>query len=599
MFKVKLKRFIIIVILAFPELSFSSQDKPQDLATLVITKQKQFLLNAYVTDLDQSSGFNYQSGLENLSSSPVDLQSRALTSGIQTDFSLRGSTFQQVLILLNGQRINDPQTAHHNADIPFTKEDIKKIEVIPGASSSLFGSDAIGGAINFALVAPKERKTVWEFAAGSQRNGYGLFSISDRFKDLGLRFSVEDAQSKGFRNDTDYKKFTTSLGAYLDLPYDGIWENNFGYQEKEFGAYDFYTPGKGYPSREWTKTYLLDSGLTLNNLGLLIKPNFLWRRHFDKFVLDETQTRSTSVNNHHTDIFTPSIYFQKDMGLFGKTGLGFEWGQEKIISSNMGKHTRDHKSVFLDNSVSIGQRWDLGLSFRLDDFSDFNAEYTGSLSAKFKLTNESAFNFGVSRNIRAPSFTELYYSDSTTIGNADLAAENAWNYQVGFEYKEEGFFSGLAIFLRQEKEMIDWVRSDSTQKWQARNFTRDNVFGVEYSLRKKINQILSLDVNYAYTDKIIDNQGYLYKYGPNYAQQLINTVFNLQLPFGQQAIGFDYKKRPGRRGWLLMNIGLNYSFTQNAKVFLNSTNFLNVEYQDIEGIPQPGRYVEAGVRFQW
>jgi iron complex outermembrane receptor protein len=599
MFKVKLKRFIIIVILAFPELSFSSQDKPQDLATLVITKQKQFLLNAYVTDLDQSSGFNYQSGLENLSSSPVDLQSRALTSGIQTDFSLRGSTFQQVLILLNGQRINDPQTAHHNADIPFTKEDIKKIEVIPGASSSLFGSDAIGGAINFALVAPKERKTVWEFAAGSQRNGYGLFSISDRFKDLGLRFSVEDAQSKGFRNDTDYKKFTTSLGAYLDLPYDGIWENNFGYQEKEFGAYDFYTPGKGYPSREWTKTYLLDSGLTLNNLGLLIKPNFLWRRHFDKFVLDETQTRSTSVNNHHTDIFTPSIYFQKDMGLFGKTGLGFEWGQEKIISSNMGKHTRDHKSVFLDNSVSIGQRWDLGLSFRLDDFSDFNAEYTGSLSAKFKLTNESAFNFGVSRNIRAPSFTELYYSDSTTIGNADLAAENAWNYQVGFEYKEEGFSSGLAIFLRQEKEMIDWVRSDSTQKWQARNFTRDNVFGVEYSLRKKINQILSLDVNYAYTDKIIDNQGYLYKYGPNYAQQLINTVFNLQLPFGQQAIGFDYKKRPGRRGWLLMNIGLNYSFTQNAKVFLNSTNFLNVEYQDIEGIPQPGRYVEAGVRFQW
>ena len=88
---------------------------------------------------------------------------------------------------------------------------------------------------------------------GNQRNGYGLFSISDRFKELGLRFSVEDVQSKGFRYDTDYKKFTNSLGAYLDLPDDGIWENNFGYQEKEFGAYDFYTPGKGYPSREWTK----------------------------------------------------------------------------------------------------------------------------------------------------------------------------------------------------------------------------------------------------------------------------------------------------------------------------------------------------------
>jgi outer membrane receptor protein involved in Fe transport len=108
-----------------------------------------------------------------------------------------------------------------------------------------------------------------------------------------------------------------------------------------------------------------------------------------------------------------------------------------------------------------------------------------------------------------------------------------------------------------------------------------------------------LDAHYAYTEKIIDNQGYLYKYGVNYAQHLINTVFNLQLPFGQQEIGFNYKKRPGRRGWLLMDIGLNYNLTQNAKVFLNSTNILNVEYQDIEGIPQAGRYVEAGVRFQW
>jgi len=598
MFKIKLNCFFIVFSLIFTEASFSFQGSPKDLETLVIIKQKQHLLNNYSTDPGQSSAFNYQSRLEDLSAMPVDLQSRSLRSGIQADFSLRGSTFQQVLILLNGQRINDPQTAHHNSDIPFTKADIKKIEVIPGASSSLFGPDAIGGAINFALTAPKKNKILWEFGAGNQRNGYGLFSLSDKVKDLGFRVSVEDAQSRGFREDTDFKKFTASLNTLLDLP-GGPWENNFGYQEKEFGAYDFYTPGLGYPSWERTKTYLLNSGLTLNSSDLLIKPNFLWRRHFDKFVLDKTQIRSTSVNNHHTDMFTPSIYFQKEMGSFGKAGLGLEWGQERIISSNMGKHTRDHKSIFLDNSAGIGQSWDLGSSLRLDDFSGFNIEYTGSLSAKFKLTTESAFNFGISKNMRVPSFTELYYSDSTTIGNVDLAAENAWNYQLGFEYKEEGFASGLVIFSRQEKEMIDWVRSGSAQKWQARNFTSDNVFGVEYSLHKKFNRLFSLDANYTYTDKNIDNQGYLYKYGPNYAQHLVNTVFSLNLPFGQQELGFNFKKRPCRRGWWLMNFGLNYNLTQNAKVFLNSTNFLNVEYQDIEGIAQAGRYIEAGLRLEW
>ena len=596
MCKIKQYGFFITFFLILAGASFSFAESIKDLEKLVIIKQKQFLLNSYTTDSSQDSNFNYQSSVEDLTDMPVDLQMRSLRSGIQTDFSLRGSTFQQVLILLNDQRINDPQTGHFNSDIPFTKEDVKKIEVIPGASSSLFGADAIGGAINFALAIPKERKIAWEFAAGNQRNGYGLFSISDKFKGLGLRFSVEDAQSKGFRDDTDFKKFTTSLGAYLDLPNDGVWENNFGYQEKVFGAYDFYTPNMGFSSREWTKTYLINSGFSLNGDGLLIKPNFLWRRHYDKFQLKETVA---SFNNHHTDMFVPSIYFQRDMGLFGKAGLGLEWGQERIISSNMGKHARDHKSIFLDDSVGVGSRWEIGSSLRMDDFSDFNMEYTGSLSAKFKLTNAAALNLGVSRNIRAPSFTELYYSDSTTIGNTDLAAENAWNYQVGFEYKEEGFSSGLAIFLRQEEEMIDWVKSDSTQPWQARNFTRDNVFGVEYSLRKRINRILSFDANYAYTDKSIDNQGYLYKYGPNYAQHLINTVFSLKLPYGQQEVGFNYKKRPGRRGWLLMNAGLNYNLTQNAKVFLNSTNILNVEYQDIAGIPQAGRYIETGLRLEW
>ena len=599
MLKIKLAVFFILLFIILPQASFSSDDRPQDLEPLIIIKQKQFLLNAYATDPDQSSAFNYQSRIEDLSSLPVDLQSRALASGIQTDFSLRGSTFQQVLILLNGQRINDPQTGHHNSDIPFTKEDIRKIEVIPGASSSLFGPDAIGGAINFALAVPKERRIVWEFASGNNRNGYGLFSFTDRFKDLGFRFSIEDAQSKGFRYDTDYKKFTTSLGVYLDLPLDGVWESNFGLQEKDFGAYDFYTPGLGYPSWESTRTYLFNSGLSLKKDGLLIKPNFLWRRHFDKFALNRT---IASFNDHRTDIYTPSIYLQKEIGLLGKLGIGLEWGQERITSTNLGKHTRDHQSIFLDNGVSIGQKLDLGFSLRLDDFSDFDNVYTGSASAKFKLTDELGLNFGVSRSMRLPSFTELYYRDNSkipTLGNAQLTAEKAWNYQAGFEYKQEEFSTNLVLFLRQERQMIDWVRSPTVQEWQARNFTRDNVFGVEYSLHKQINKLLSFDARYAYTAKDIDHQGYLYKYGPNYAQHLVNTVFNLDLPFGRQEIGFNYKKRPARNGWLLMNAGLNYNLNKNSKIFLNSTNILNVEYQDIAGIPQAGRYVEMGVRFGW
>jgi iron complex outermembrane receptor protein len=595
MFDIKLSGFFIIILLSLPVFSFPSEENSRDLETLVITKSRQSLLNTYSLNYENQSAFNYQSSIEELKFLPVDLQYRSLQGAIQSDFSLRGSSFQQVLILLNGARINDPQTAHHNSDIPFTKEDIKSIEVMPGASSSLFGSDAIGGAINFILDKPDERKIVIESGLGNNQNGYGIFSLSDTFKNLGYRFSVEDSQSQGFRYDTDFKKFTTSAASYLEFP-GGSWNNNFGYQEKEFGAYDFYTPGLGYPSWEKTRTYLLNSTLSLKNNGFLLRPSFLWRRHFDKFALRRTVA---SFNDHRTDSYTPGFYLKKEATALGDLGLGVEWNQERITSTNLGRHTRNHSSVFLDDSLKIRENLDLGFSLRRDDFSDFDQVYTGSTSVKLELTNQAALKLGISRNMRIPSFTELYYSDQTTIGNTELACEKAWNYQAGLEYKQEEFSSGIVLFLRDERQMIDWVRSDPSQKWQAINFTKDKVFGVEYSLHKKINNLLSLDGNYVYTDKRIDNQGYLYKYGPNYARHLINTVFNFELPFGRQEIGFSYKKRPQRRGWLLIDAGLSCNLNRNSKIFLNSTNILNVEYQDIAGIPEPGRYIEAGLRMEW
>jgi len=598
MFRIKPCGFFIAAILILPQVCFSESDNSEDLFTLVITKKEQLFLGAYSLPQGKGRQPNYQSPIEELSSLPLDLQSRSLRSGIQADFSIRGSTAEQVLVLLNGQRVNDPQTAHYDCDIPFTKADIKKVEVIPGAGSSLFGPDAIAGAVNFALEQPKERKMILTMIMGSFRVGYGLFSFTEKFKGLGLRYSVEEAQSKGFRYDTDYRKFTTSLSTSLELP--GIsWENDFGYQDKDYGAYDFYTPGLGYPSRESTQAYLINSGLSLDQGDLLIKPNFLWRRHFDKFALDRTQLRSKSVNQHRTDMYTPSIYLQKQTGKIGKLGLGAEWGQERITSTNLGRHTRDHASVFLDDSKEFGSRWKTGFSLRLDDFSDFGKVYTGSTNLKFQLTDPVSLNLGISRSMRVPSFTELYYSDPYTLGNDTLSAEKTWNYQAGVEYERNGDFFSFAFFMRRERDMIDWVKSDPSQLWQAKNFTKDDVLGVQYFMRKILNETFSLDANYTYANKSMDTQGYLYKYGPNYARHLVNTVLNIKLPFGTQEVGLSYKKKPGRRGWLLANTGLNYNLNKNSRVFLNCENMLNVEYQDIEGIPQPGRYFEAGLRMEW
>ena len=68
--------------------------------------------------------------------------------GSQTDISVRGASFGQTLVLVDGVRINDPQTGHHSGDLPVALEDIARIELLAGAGSSLHGADAVGGVIN-------------------------------------------------------------------------------------------------------------------------------------------------------------------------------------------------------------------------------------------------------------------------------------------------------------------------------------------------------------------------------------------------------------------------------------------------------------------
>ena len=589
--------FITIAILGFSGLAFA-QEPSLDLEPIIISKAGVHLLNSYTVEGEKLRDFS-GSAIEALSVLPLDLQSRSLKGGIQTDFSLRGSTYQGVLLLVNGQRINDPQTGHHNSDIPFTSEDIERIEVIPGVSSSLFGPDAIAGAINIILKEPSKRKVVGELSAGQYQSKAARFSIEDKKGKAGVRFSIERQESDGFRYDTDFKEFTTSLSSSYDIP-DGKFFANLGYQDKEFGAYDFYTPASGYPSKEWTQTYLIDTGLDLNKGDLTIKSTLLWRRHFDKFMLDKTELRSRYLNHHRTDLLTPAIYFQKKSDSLGKTGLGLEYGQERLDSTNLGKDVRSHKSVFIDNAKELDCGLSIGSSFRVDDYDGFAEALSGSLSLRYMLRPRNSLHLGVSRSVRVPCFTELYYNDPITSGNPGLCPENALSYQAGYNYKRKGLAAGVVFFLRQEEDMIDWVKQQPSQaKWQAENITEDEVKGAEGYLKIDLTQRLSLSSNYTYIDKRVNDRGYLYKYGENYCRHLINADLTVKLPFGTQTVSAAYKKRPQRDGWFLLNTCFSYGLNKNSRLFLKIDNLLNVEYQEIEGIPQPGRWVEAGLRFEW
>ena len=590
---------MIFIFLCCYRCLWAQDNSLEDLERIVVTKSKIHLYKTYDLDQDDLKDLPFNSPLETLTLTELDLQARAAKGAIQDDFSLRGSTFQGVLVLFNGQRINDPQTGHHNSDIPLTRADIKRIEITPGVSSAVFGPDAIGGALNFILKKPEENKLLLEFSGGQHTSHSSLFSITRRIDQAGIRVSVENNQSDGYREDTDFKKFNATADSTIGIPLGEI-RASYGYQEKEFGAPDFYTPGSNYLSQEWTKTHLLNAGANIIKEGLLIRPNFLWRRHFDKFLLDKTLIRSSYLNHHRTDMLTPNIYLQKELVPLGRVGFGLEYGQELINSTNLGKHGRAHTSVYLDQSKDLMQGFSFGLAARSDDFEGFDRKFSGSGSLRYSFLTASSLTLGLSRSIRVPSFTELYYSDPTTEGNPDLSAEKSVNYQLEYNYAGEDFSFSLAAFLRDEDEFIDWVkRAPSQSKWVAENIGEAYVSGFENNLSLKINQYLELKANYTYTDKNIREKQYLYKYGPNYARHLLNNLLEFNLPFGRQVVSYSYKKKDGRGGWSLLNLSLSYGLLKHSRIFFKATNILDKRYEEILGVPQPGRWLEGGLSFEW
>jgi len=589
----------IIIVLALSRIAYGFENQAFDLDPIVVHKNSKGTPGKYSLGYQRLIGLPFSSPVEALGLEPVDLQSRSLQGGIQSDFSIRGSTFQEVLVLVNGQRVNDPQTGHHNSDLPFTSEDIENININPGVSSAILGPDSIGGAIDFKIKQPEEKKRVLEFRYGSHQTKSGLFSLSDKINKLGVRFSFQDQESSGFHEDTDYKNITSGFSSSLEVP-DGSLNTYFGYQDKKFGAYDFYTPNKGYPSKEWTRTYLLSNVLDLDRDGLIIKPGFLWRRHYDKFMLDKTQVRSNSLNHHRTDMFTPNIYFQNQFDPLGRMGFGLEYGQEKITSTNLGKHSRNHESIFFDQNKEFTPWISLDLSGRYDHYDSFDKSYTGTAGLKYKIIQKGTLHFDISRSIRVPSFTELYYSDRFNLGDAGLEPEKAINYQLGLDYHNKELSLGGLVFLRQDKNLIDWVKTSALQaKWQAENISGSDVLGFEGNLDYALNDYLKVSANYTYVNKRTNEDKYIYKYGQNYCRHLANAEMELKSPWGKQALSFSYKKKPLRRGWFLMGMHLAYNIKKMPEMFFNITNLFNVEYQEIEGIPQPGRYIEGGIRLEW
>lgn len=588
---------IIAVVLCSPGIVFADTDIWLDISTVVVTGTR--ITGNFpgrrvsVISREEIKNSTARSVPELLKSNlDTDIQERS-PYGIQADVSIRGSSYQQSLILIDGTRVNDSQTAHHNLDLPLALNDIERIEVLNGQGSSVYGPDAFAGVVN--IITKKPQKD--EFSAQLKIAGFNtrIFAVSagNKWENFSQKVSLEKKKSDGFRYDTDFDNFNFSSKSSWEYPLNSV-NLGLGYMEKEFGAFDFYSPGKNLPSREWTKTYFTNLGCKYYLEGITLQPKIFFRQHNDKFMLDITRP-SYYVNEHVTYYYGGEIQagipFRNDTSLL----IGAEAVQEQIESLRLGNHIQPRQALFGEVNQVLSSKTALNAGLRYDS-SSWGQQVSPTININNRISEEWNLRVSAGKAFRNPSFTELYYTDPVTQGNPSLKTEEAISYDAGADFNPSDIFTlSFTFFDRDQENLIDWVGQSSVGPWKSENIGKSSVYGFESAIKMQIYSFAA-NLQYSWTGSKLDKV-YFSKYALNYPANQCSLQVSRQFAWGiTPSAEVLYKYRSASNNYTLMNAKVSKAIG-NVSCYLEGTNLFDQQYEDIPGIQQPGRWI--GIGFNW
>ena len=559
----------------------------------------------------------------------VDVRQRGV-HGVQADISVRGGSFDQTLILLNGINISDPQTGHHSLDLPVSLKNIQRIEILEGPAARVFGPNAFSGAINIITGSWGNTNVKVDVSAGQHQLFDGNISGNLNTGSLHQFMAFNRISSDGYINNTDFKTWNGFYQSRLDTK-PGTLDFQVGHTNKAFGANSFYSAT--YPNQfEETKTTFAsvkyETGTKLH-----INPSVYWRRHQDRFELFRNNPASwyKGHNYHLTDVFGSNLnaWFSS---ILGKTAFGAEIRTENVWSNVLGEtltspiavpgeegqfftksYSRTTISYFAEHSVYLEKltfsggamiNWISDLGFGWNIYPGLDAAY--SFSEHYKISGS------VNSTLRMPTFTDLFYSGPTNIGNPDLKPEKSVTYEGSIRINYTGFSGHAGMYHRRGKNLIDWVRENETEKWQPQNLTRINSTGLEFNgtffpekIWKESFPITKIGLNYSYTT-LDKEKDYFFS---NYVLDNLKHKFDAELDHKiwrklKGSWRVTYQNRNGMRTqtesykpFWLVNTRIMWK-TASTEIYAMASNLFNTKYYDLGPVEQPGRWISFGISHQ-
>ena len=518
----------------------------------------------------------------------VDYQQRGW-GGVQGDLSIRGCGFEQVLILLDGVRLNDPQTGHHNTDIPVSLNQIERIEVLRGHASSLYGPDAYGGVIHIITRQPESTASTLSVKGGSFKTLQAQFGQTLRFRSLSATWHLEHQQSAGYRPVTDYNINTFTQTIRMAGKKHSV-RFTAGTVFKDFGANGYYAD---YPSREKT-------GALLGILNYYYHPHqwLNWnvrthaRRHDDHFILDYAQP--DWIENDHV---SRAMGLETVLRFYAtqKTEMAFggEISGEALKSNSLGDHKQTRSGLFSEMVVQVLGGIVHG-GFRLDHQSHWGFQTSPTLNIGFPLSGIVHWRSSMGRIYRAPTFTELYYQSPANIGNPDLVPEQGWNFETGLDIKTIKSAFHTTLFWRKERNRIDWIAEKPGDSWNAVNLGRMNTPGISLSMEQDRGSCWEWALSYTYLYQTHRTLAAESKYQYRFLRHQMGLNISGQGPLLiTHSWHLTLKKRDHEHPVWIFSVKFFRNFGK-FRGFLEGRNLFNTRYQEILHVPMPGRHFMAG-----
>jgi vitamin B12 transporter len=582
----------------------------------------------------------------------IEVQSRG-NFGAQADITLRGSTFNQVLILLDGMRLNDPLTGHFAGYLPITPAEIEQLEIVRGPGAALYGPDAVGGFINIVTktFAATHRPDAVELGGTFLAGEYGLKSTNAGFygQEKGLRLAggiLNNTASGqllnlpgGLRN--DFKLNTYSLSGAYQISEKFSAAARASFDRREFNAQNFYTTNTGDRARETTSRDWYQGQLRYEwNERARTELSIVGTASTDLYVYTPTSAASDhllhylNLQGQHQIQVSPKV----------RATLGGQADRRAVQSNDRGDHAVWHTGAFAVAAIAPTPGLNITAALRLDHDQNYGTEVVPQLNASQQVGEKLTVRGAVGRGIRAPNFTEQYNSAirpgtvpaGFNVGNPGLSAERTINYEAGLDYQP---LPALTLrgtyFNRYGRNLIDYVSQPSQQVIEATGFTNldakpgntttyrfaQNLFAVrtqgietEVTTRAQLADNMHINGSVGYTYVNLNTEGDVQsQYLSNVARHLVAGNVSLTHRRFTLAVGGLYKVRAGQNtivtptnGQLVASLTPSYAVF-NARLDLallpervwlvgQAQNLFNARYSDLLGAQMPTRWLMAGVR---